>query len=94
MAYTCCPEAEFTFLDTGLQVKERGTQSDSLVLQFFPYRAIQSVRYQYVRDEREGQISLWISGNGTPGAGGLSFRWRLCGESGKGKYEELLGRLG
>jgi hypothetical protein len=95
MSYrSCCPDADFTFLTNGVQVAERQTQSDSTATQFFPYRAIQSVRYTYSREDREGQLVIWISGQGTPGAGGLSFRWRFpCSESGKRKYEELIAKL-
>lgn len=86
----CCPRAEFIFLANGLQIIEKGLNSTESY-QFFPYRAIQTTRYVYDRDEREGQISIWIQGNGTPGAGGLSFRWRFsCTEEGKSKYEQLL----
>jgi hypothetical protein len=92
---SCCPDAEFTFLTGGLQVRERNVQTDGVALQFFPYRAIQSARYTYSREDREGQISIWIAGNGTPGAGGLSFRWRFpCSEGGQSKYDELVARLG
>lgn len=93
----CCPDADFTFLSNGLQVAERNTQSDSTATQFFPYRAIQSVRYTYSRDDREGQIVVWIAGQGfggPAGAGGLSFRWRFpCSDAGRQKYDELIGRL-
>jgi hypothetical protein len=37
-----------------------------------------------------------VHANGTPGAGGLSFRWRFrcdCAESGRAKYDELVRRL-
>ena len=97
MAYrsgSCCPMAEFTLLDNGLQVRELQLQSDSVGLQFFPYRAIQTVRYTYSREDREGQLSLWISSQGTPGAGGLAFRWLFpCGDEGRSKYEALVARL-
>ncbi len=91
---SCCPEAEFTFLENGVQVRDLNPQFDSSVLQFFPYRAIQSVRYSYSREDREGAISLWILGQGTPGAGGLSYRWRFpCSEKGQGLYETLISKL-
>ena len=97
MAYgsrSCCPTAEFTLLDNGLQVRELQLQSDSVALQFFPYRAIQTVRYSYFREDREGQISIWIAAQGTPGAGGLAFRWSFpCGDEGRSKYEALVARL-
>ncbi len=90
-----CPDASFTFLANGLQIRERTTQSDMMSMQFFPYRAIQTVRYTYSRNDREGQLSIWISGQGTPGAGGLSFRWRFpCSENaGEDTYNELIARL-
>lgn len=94
MSWNCCPSAEFQFLAQGVQVRELQLQSDSTVLQFFPYRAIQSVRYSYMREEREGMLSLWIQAQGTPGAGGLSFRWRFpCSTSGEAVYQDLLQRL-
>ncbi len=90
-----CPDADFTFLANGLQVREREIQSDSITMQFLPYRAIQSVRYTYSRNDREGRISIWISSQGTPGAGGLSFRWRFPGSSNNAEdtYNELISRL-
>jgi hypothetical protein len=89
----CCPTAEFTLLDNGLQVRELMIQDDTAVTQFFPYRAIQSVRFTNSRNERESQITIWIHAHGTPGAGGLSFRWRLCQDAGQAKYEELIARI-
>lgn len=90
----CCPSADFVFLDNGLQVSEKQIQADGYTLQFFPYRAIQSVRYTYTRGERGGTLSLWIMATGSPGAGGISYRYCFpCGESGKEKFEELLKRL-
>jgi hypothetical protein len=91
---SCCPDAEFEFFPGGLQVKDLNVQDDSFILQFFPYRAIQSVRYFYSRNEREGQIVIWVASNGTPGAGGLSYRWRFpCSEAGRAKYEELISKI-
>jgi hypothetical protein len=93
---TCCANAEFAFLDNGLQVRELGLQDDSQTYLFFPYRAIQAVRYFYSRGDREAAISLWVHAHGTPGAGGLSFRWRFrceSAESGRAKYDELVRRL-
>jgi hypothetical protein len=95
-ADSCCTNAEFTFLENGLQVRELGLQDDSQTYLFFPYRAIQAVRYFYSRGDREAAISVWIHAHGTPGAGGLSFRWRFrcdCAESGRAKYDELVRRL-
>ena len=93
-ALSCCPDAEFQLLDNGLQVRDLHTQDDSQTLQFFPYRAIQSVRYYYSRDDREGMISIWIHAHGTPGAGGLSFRWRFpCNDSGMTAYQTLIARI-
>lgn len=90
----CCPNAEFTLLENGLQVRELNTQDNSTTVQFFPYRAIQSVRYTYNRDDRESWISLWVLAHGTPGAGGISYRYFFpCGDAARSKYEELLGRL-
>jgi hypothetical protein len=89
----CCPTASFQILAGGLQVTERNLQDSSSVLQFFPFRAIQSVRYYYSRDDRESQLSIWISSQGTPGAGGLSFRWKSCDDSVRSVYEQLIGLL-
>jgi hypothetical protein len=91
---SCCPDAEFTLLGGGLQVRELNVQDDSTILQFFPYRAIQSVRYYYSRDDREGWISIWVAAHGTPGAGGLSYRWRFpCNDAGRARYEDLISRI-
>lgn len=90
----CCPDAEFELLDGGLQVRDLNLQDDSTVYQFFPYKSIQSIRYYYNKSDREGQISIWISASGTPGAGGLSYRWRFpCGETGLSRYRELIARI-
>ncbi len=91
---SCCPEVDITILPNGLQVREPLVQAEAYTLQFFPWRSIQSVRYAYSRDDREGLISIWISAEGRPGAGGLSYRWRFpCGESGKEKYEAIVANL-
>lgn len=93
---SCCNNAEFSYLDNGLQVREIGVQDDSQVFMFFPYRAIQAVRYFYSRDDREATISVWIHAHGTPGAGGLSFRWRFrcsCPDSGRAKYDQLVAKI-
>ena len=91
---SCCPEASFEFLERGVQVRERVGYGESYTLQFFPYSKIQTVRYAYDRDDREGLLSIWVAGNGTPGAGGLSWRWRFpCGDAGRTAYQDLLGRL-
>jgi hypothetical protein len=92
---SCCPEADFTFLAGGVQVRDRTPQFDSVVVQFFPYRAIQSVRYAYSRDDREGTVSIWMAGQGTPGVGGLSYRWRFpCSDAGQAVYQQLIEKLG
>ncbi len=91
---SCCPDATFQLLANGLQVTERNNQDNSSTLQFFPFRAIQSVRYAYSRDDREGTISIWIASQGTPGAGGLSFRWRFpCGDAGRSQYDAIVAAL-
>ena len=89
----CCPDASFQLLANGLQVTERNLQDASNVVQFFPFRAIQSARFYYNRDDRESMLSIWISSQGTPGAGGLSFRWRSCDESVRSTYEQLITQL-
>lgn len=97
MSFTtrCCPDAEFSFLANGVQVRDLNPQSETTVLQYFPYRAIQTVRYTYSRDDREGQITIWVASQGTPGAGGLSFRWRFpCSSTGEGVYAQFMEKLG
>jgi len=91
----CCPSADFVFLDKGLRVSEKNIQADGYTLQFFPYRAIQSVRYSYTRGENGGTLSIWILANGSgSGSTGISYRYCFpCGETGKGKFEELITRL-
>ena len=90
---TCCPNASFELLAGGLQVREQQLQDNSEVYQFFPYRAIQSVRFWYDKDTREGLISVWIHAQGTPGAGGLSYRWRFPCGGGLEKYQEIVARI-
>lgn len=89
----CCPDADFDFMPNGLQVRERNIQDGSTVYLFFPYKVITAVRYFYRREDQDSQISLWILSQGTPGAGGLSYRWRFCAEGGKAKYEQLIAAL-
>jgi hypothetical protein len=83
-----CP-ADFAFLENGLVVTERLLQSDGQTIQFFPYRAIQTVRYNHSRGERS-TISIWILGNGSPGAGGISYRYSFPCETGKNIFEKLI----
>lgn len=90
---SCCPEATFTFLDNGLQVNERNLQSESVVQLFFPYRAIQAARLFMNRRERDAQLQIWISGQGTPGAGGLGFRWALCVDGAQATYDQLIVKI-
>jgi len=79
-------------MDNGLRVTERNIQAEGYNLQFFPYRAIQTVRYGYTRGERGGTITLWIDANGS--AGTLSYRYCFpCGETGKELFEQLLARI-
>jgi hypothetical protein len=89
----CCPSADIEILPNGLRVREKLLQADGQTLQFFPYRAIQSVRYNHTRGEG-GILALWILGHGTPGAGGLSYRYSFpCGDSGKEVFEQILAAL-
>jgi hypothetical protein len=55
----CCASADFVFLENGLRVSEKNIQADGYTLQFFPYRAIQSVRYSYTRE----WLWLWVHRN-------------------------------
>ena len=93
----CCPSADFVYLDNGIQVTETSVQAEVYTLQFFPYRAIQSVRYNYTRGERGGTLTLWIlTGGSGPGPGaGLSYRYCFpCGEKGKDVFQQILSRMG
>lgn len=92
---SCSPDAEFTFLERGLQVRELNPQFDSTVLQFFAYKAIYTVRYAYSSEDREGNVSLRVASQGTPGAGGQSYRWRFpCSTAGEGVYRQFIEKLG
>ena len=89
----CCPQADFTFLSNGLQVRERNIQSDTSIHQFFPYRAIQTVRYSHSRDDG-GTISIWVLATGSPGAGGISYRYLFpCTEAGRVAYDKLIAAI-
>lgn len=93
---SCCPAVDILFLPNGIEVRERGQGwPESCVRQFFPFRAIQTVRYAYSRDDREAIISIWISGQGSPGAGGLAFRWSLgCSEeASRTTFERIIAAL-
>jgi hypothetical protein len=89
----CCPTAEITFLENGMRASENNIQADGVTLQFFPYRAIQTVRYTVSRGDA-GVLTVWIATNGTPGGGGLSYRYSFpCGISGRTVFETLLTKL-
>jgi hypothetical protein len=89
----CCPSAEIEVLAQGIKVREKQVQADADILQFFPFRAIQSIRYTHTRHEG-GILSLWILGHGTPGAGGLSYRYSFpCTDSGKAVFEQIVAAL-
>ena len=89
----CCPSADVEILANGIRVRETLVQADGRTEQFFPFRAIQSVRYNHLRGEG-GVLSLWILGHGTPGAGGLSYRYSFpCTDSGKTVFEQILAAL-
>lgn len=86
----CCPQADITFLEGGMLASERNIQADGHTVQFFPFRAIQTVRYTAARGEG-GTLSLWILANGSPGAGGLGYRYHFpCGDSGRTIFEKLI----
>ena len=92
LGMNCCPSAEFLFLDGGLKVTETNLQAEGYTLQFFPYRAIKTVRYNYTRGERGGTIRLWVDANGSPGT--LSYTYGFpCGEAGKDMFEQIIARI-
>jgi len=93
-----CPTAHITFLDNGLHVSEKNNQADTNSVQFFPYRAVQSVRYTAENGGQGrgqgGTLTIWIAANGTPGAGGLSYRYHYpCGDSGRKTFDDIIGRI-
>jgi hypothetical protein len=89
----CCPSADIDVLSNGIQVREKLVQTDGHTIQFFPFRAIQSVRYNHTRGEG-GILALWILAQGTPGAGGLSYRYSFpCNESGKDVFDKIIAAL-
>ena len=90
----CCPTADITFLAHGIHVSEKNNQADGFTLQFIPFRAIQTIRYTSEKRGQGGTLTIWIHANGTPGAGGLSYRYFYpCGESGKKVFEDIMNRL-
>lgn len=90
----CCPSAEIKFLEKGIDIHERPYDTKDVVCQFIPFRAIQSVRFSYSRDDREAILTVWVLGQGSPGAGGLAYRWRLrCEESSRAVYEKLIAAI-
>lgn len=89
----CCPSADIDILPNGIKVREKLIQADARTEQFFPYRAIQSVRYNHGRSEG-GILALWILGAGTPGAGGLSYRYSFpCSDSGQRIFDQIMAAL-
>jgi hypothetical protein len=86
----CCPSADIDILTNGLRVREKHLQSNGYVHQFFPFRAIQSVRYSHTQTEG-GNLTLWILGNGSPG---LSYRYSFpCTDSGKAVFDQIIAAL-
>ena len=89
----CCPQADITFLQGGILASERNVQADGHTSQFFPFRAIQTVRYNATRGDG-GVLSIWVLANGSPGAGGLGYRYAFpCGEAGREIFQKIIGLM-
>jgi hypothetical protein len=89
----CCPQADISILANGILASERNIQADGTTTQFFPFRAIQTVRYTASRGDG-GILSLWILANGSPGAGGLGYRYSFpCGDSGREIFDKIISLL-
>ena len=88
----CCPSADIDILPNGIKVREKLIQADGHTLQFFPFRTIQSVRYNHTRGEG-GILTLWILAHGLSAAG-LSYRYSFpCTDSGQKVFEDILAAL-
>jgi hypothetical protein len=86
----CCPNADITILEKGLLASERNLQAEGHTLQFFPFRAIQTIRYTHTRGDG-GTLSIWVLANGSPGAGGLAYKYHFpCGDTGKRLFEDIM----
>ena len=80
----CCPSADFSFLTNGIQICEQNIQADERTQQFFPYKAIQSVRYSYSRIDG-GIITLSI------GPANTSYRYSFpCSDAGRNTYDQII----
>ena len=85
---SCCSNLKLTILTKGVQISENVVQNDNYTLLFFPYSSIETVRYDFFKEERSGTLSLFIKGGQAP----YYFRFP-CFEEGRRLYEELLTKL-
>ena len=88
-----CPQADITLLSNGIRACERNLQAEGNTIQFFPFRSVQTVRYSATRGDG-GVLSIWVLASGSPGAGGLAYRYGFpCSEEGKNIFERIIAAL-
>ena len=85
---TCCNNTTIRILEKGIEVRHNFTQNDDYTLQYFSYKAIESLRYDYLKDDRAGIITLFVSDLKSP----QTYRFRCEGE-GHRYYEQILAKL-
>jgi hypothetical protein len=81
----CCNEPKIEVLSKGIQVTENYVQNDDVSIQFFAYTAIESMKFDYIRDDRSGVITMCIANAKSP------YAYRYC-DGGKARelYQSIM----
>lgn len=77
----CCPSADFTFLATGIETREKNIQADEHTSVFIAFRAIDTINYTHSKEG--GLISIWVKK--------ICYRYTFpCSTSGQEIYEAII----
>ena len=81
----CCNEPILEPLPKGVKVTEVYTQNDDVSIQFFAYPSIDSIKFDYIREDRSGTITLCIRDAKSP------YAYHFCdGEKARGLYSQIM----
>jgi hypothetical protein len=81
----CCEEAKFEPLPKGIKVTEHYLQNDDESSQFFAYSAIDSIKFDYIREDRSGTITLCIRDAKSP----YAYHF-CCGQKAHELYNQIM----